>query len=137
MACSYGQDSADQCKQLFEAILAKEFSNYRYGRVHRLTVDTFSLQHPDSYLASAISFAAHLTGVCCEMEYEDNADLLRRLQRWLSSRPKLEKPGVLVNLGQLTITHIVAAKDGPEHIKLVEAQLKPRGPTRMSHTKSP
>ena len=32
------------CLKLFEEILAREFSDYRYGRIHRLTVDDYSLQ---------------------------------------------------------------------------------------------
>ena len=35
------------CLKLFEEILAREFSDYRYGRIHRLTVDAYSLQHPE------------------------------------------------------------------------------------------
>ena len=40
------------CLKLFEEILAREFSDYRYGRIHRLTVDAYSLQHPDEYMRS-------------------------------------------------------------------------------------
>jgi hypothetical protein len=34
------------CQSLFDEILAREFGDFRYGRTHRLTVDTYSLQHP-------------------------------------------------------------------------------------------
>jgi hypothetical protein len=61
--CSCGLASKDKCKEIFEAILLKEFSDFRYAKVHRLTVDTYSLQHPDDYMISAKSFAAHLTGM--------------------------------------------------------------------------
>ncbi len=37
------------CLKLFEETLAKEFNDYRYGRIHRMTVDAYSLQHPDKY----------------------------------------------------------------------------------------
>ena len=47
MNCSCGLKSSTECKEHFDEILAKEFSDYRYGKVHRLTVDTYSLQHPD------------------------------------------------------------------------------------------
>jgi hypothetical protein len=32
------------CQEIFETILTKEFSDFRYARVHRLTVDTYCLQ---------------------------------------------------------------------------------------------
>src|SRR5262245_1929410 len=50
------------CLKLFEEILAREFSDFHYGRAHRLTVDAYALQHPDRYMRSGKSFAAHLNG---------------------------------------------------------------------------
>ena len=50
------------CQQLCDEVLAREFGDYRYAREHRLTVDAYSLQHPDEYMRSAKSYAAHLTG---------------------------------------------------------------------------
>src|SRR3982074_1852880 len=72
------------CLQIFEEILAREFSDYRYGKIHRLTVDAYSLQHPERYMRSGKSFAAHLTGMCAALEYEDSPDLNRAVQKWLS-----------------------------------------------------
>jgi uncharacterized protein DUF5946 len=43
------------CLQIFEEILAREFSDYRYGKIHRLTVDAYSLQHPEAYMRSGKS----------------------------------------------------------------------------------
>jgi len=40
------------CLKVFEEIIAREFSDYRYGRIHRLTVDVYSLQHPEEYMCS-------------------------------------------------------------------------------------
>ena len=119
MVCSCGFASKQECKKLFEEILAKEFSDFRYARVHRLTVDTYSLQHPDVYMISAKSFAAHLTGMCCAMAYANDPNLLRILQKWLDGKKQLQKPPALTNLGSLTIAHITNARDGLEHARLV------------------
>jgi hypothetical protein len=119
MKCSCGQRSKDACKQMFDEVLAKEFSDYRYGRVHRLTVDTYSLQHPDTYMRSAKSFAAHLTGMGCAMEYDNDPNLLRLLQQWLSGPKRLSKPEMLPSLGDLTIAHVMQSKDDGEHIQSV------------------
>jgi hypothetical protein len=109
---------------MFDEVLAKEFSDYRYGRVHRLTVDTYSLQHPETYMKSAKSFAAHLTGMCCAMEYGNDPDLLRLLQQWLNGPRDLSQPEILTRFGALTIAHVMKAKDGPEHIRLVKEWAK-------------
>lgn len=120
MTCSCGLPSGAECKRHFDEILAKEFSDYRYMKAHRLTVDAYSLQHPDPYMISAKSYAAHLTGLCCFMEHEGDRDLLRTLQQWLSGkREDLEKPPPLSELGELTITHILDAEDEIEHERLV------------------
>jgi len=78
-----------KCKETFDEIMAKEFSDYRFGRVHRLTVDTYALQHPDPYMISPKSFAAHLTGMCCALDYHNDQELLRFLQKWLSEGKQL------------------------------------------------
>ena len=120
MTCSCGLTSAAECKEHFDEILAKEFSDYRYARIHRLTVDTYSLQHPDPYMISAKSFAAHLTGMCCAMEHENDRDLMRTLQQWLNGkREDLEKPPLSEDLGELTIAHIIDADNAAEHEKQV------------------
>jgi hypothetical protein len=119
MVCSCGFMSSEKCREIFETILIKEFSDFRYAKVHRLTVDTYALQHPHVYMISAKSFAAHLTGMCCAMEFGNDPDLLRLLQQWLNGEKQLEKPQMLENLGSLTISHVAYAKDASEHIKLV------------------
>lgn len=120
MNCTCGEASKDECKQMFDEVLAKEFSDYRYGRVHRLTVDAYSLQHPQTYMKSAKSFAAHLTGMCCAMEYENDPNLLGLLQKWLNGRKQLSKPETLTSFGDLTIAYVMKAKDGREHVQLVK-----------------
>lgn len=120
MPCSCGLPSQSSCQEMFDAILVREFSDFRYGRVHRLTVDTYSLQHPSPYMISAKSFAAHLTGMGCIVEYGNDRNLLRLLQQWLDGKKQLDKPELLKHVGDLTIAHIIDAKDAEEHIRLVQ-----------------
>ncbi len=119
MVCSCGYTSKKKCREIFESVLLREFSDFRYAKVHRLTVDTYSLQHPDQYMVSPKSFAAHLTGMCCAMEFGNDAELLKILQRWLSGKKQLEKPEMLENFGILTISHVQNAKSGFEHAGVV------------------
>ena len=108
------------CQRIFEEILAREFGDYRYGRIHRLTVDTYSLQHPDEYMRSGKSFAAHLTGVYAALEGEDALSVNQAVQRWLSTNPLIEKPGHLPERrGGLTIAYAYSAADADEHTKRV------------------
>ena len=108
------------CLQLFEEILAREFSDYRYGRIHRLTVDAYSLQHPDKYMRSGKSFAAHLTGICAAIEGDDVLSTNQIVQKWLSTNPQVEKPAhIPEQRGTLTIPYIYSAANPDEHVERV------------------
>jgi hypothetical protein len=108
------------CLKLFEEILAREFGDYRYGRIHRLTVDAYSLQHPDEYMRSGKSFAAHLTGVCAALEDEDALAVNQTVQKWLSTNPNVAKPARLPERrGSLTVAYVHAAPDADEHVSRV------------------
>jgi hypothetical protein len=113
-------DGKAGCLKLFEAILAREFSDYRYGKIHRLTVDAYALQHPDAYMRSGKSFAAHLTGMCAALEREDAFSINQIVQRWLSTNPQIDKPAdIPKHRGSLTISYILNAEDKEEHVKRV------------------
>jgi hypothetical protein len=70
------------CQAIFEELIARDFSDFRYGRTHRLLVDLYAVQHHE-YIASGKSFAAHLTGVCAALEYP-GVDVNVAVQRWLN-----------------------------------------------------
>jgi hypothetical protein len=109
------------CLKLFEEILVREFSDYRYGRAHRLTVDAYALQHPDRYMRSGKSFAAHLTGMWAALEHEDALAMNRVVQKWLSSNPRIDKPAHLPeHRGELTVSYIHSAPDAEEHVNRVK-----------------
>ncbi|HWS89253.1 MAG TPA: DUF5946 family protein [Pyrinomonadaceae bacterium] len=108
------------CLKLFEEVIAREFGDYRYGREHRLTVDAYSLQHPDKYMRSGKSFAAHLTGACAALGHGDARALNQAVQKWLSTNPQVEKPAHLPERrGDLNITYVHSAPDADEHVRRV------------------
>ena len=108
------------CQKLFEAVTARAFSDYRYGSIHRLTVDAYSLQHPERYMRSGKSFAAHLTGMCAALEFEDSAAINRAVQKWLSRNPAIDKPAQLPDhRGEVTIIHVHGATSAEAHHKRV------------------
>ena len=109
------------CQRLFDEVIAREFGDFRYAREHRLTVDAYSLQHPDEYMRSAKSYAAHLTGAYVAIEYGAAAETNRAIQRWLSAskalqRPHQPDPG---QRGTLTILHVHMATDPDDHVRRV------------------
>jgi hypothetical protein len=110
------------CQDLWETLLAKSFSELAYGRFHRLLVDLYSLQHPDTFCRSAKSYAAHLTGLCVTQEHAGDPQLNAAVQRWLGGRrDDLTKPGVPSARGALDLTHVLRATDAADVARRVAA----------------
>ena len=109
------------CQQLFDEVLAREFGDYRYAREHRLTVDAYSLQHPDEYMRSAKSYAAHLTGAYVAIEHRAVAEANRAIHLWLSGSRSLQRPDQPApgQRGRLTIVHVHVATDPDDHVRRV------------------
>lgn len=100
------------CHEIFERLGARDFGNAAYSSVHRLMVDTFSLQHPDRYCKSAKSFAAHFTGLCAILEKGASPAVgNERLRRWLERRPRIQKPPAPPFRGKLTVGDVGGASD--------------------------
>ena len=114
-------DGEAGCQGQFDEVLAREFGDYRYGRLHRLTVDTYSLQHPERYMRSGKSFAAHLTGMWAALDSDQAEAINREVRRWLHGprtlpRPEEPPPG---KRGELTIEYVLGAADAEEHLDRV------------------
>ena len=102
----------DGCQALFDQFRLRESAELArdYGST-RLTIDIYSLQHPDRYCVSAKSLAAHLTGLCWAVERSGSESGLRALQRWLNGSVPLDKPDVPNDRGKLTVADIASAVD--------------------------
>jgi hypothetical protein len=107
--------SREDCQLIFDELLARDFSDAGYFRVHRLLVDTYSLQHPDRYCVSAKSLAAHLTGLCALLERGgDRAVGVAALRIWLDGKPRIQKPEIPRSRGRLTVADV-------RHVRAPEA----------------
>jgi Family of unknown function (DUF5946) len=92
------------CKSRFDEVIARDFSDALYFRVHRLLVDTYCLQHPHEYCASAKSLAAHLVGLCSILEDGASSAIgSAKLQQWLNGSKDLVKPELPDHRGRMTI----------------------------------
>jgi hypothetical protein len=109
------------CQGIFDGLLARDFSDVAYFRVHRMLVDTYCLQHPDRYCVSAKSLAAHLTGLCWLLEHGGNRAIgSEPLRRWLNGTPRIEKPEAPSFRGSLTVADVREAADPEAHARAVE-----------------
>ena len=57
------------CHAIWNEMMAQGMSDARYARSYRLAFDTYCMQHPETYGVSVKSYIAHLTGLCCGVEY--------------------------------------------------------------------
>lgn len=116
-----GVGGVEGCHRLFEDLMDREFSRPELFRVHRLTVDCYSMQHPEKYMVSAKSWAAHVTGMCWSLEGDDGFGVSVALSRWLDGDPSLPRfssppPG---RRGKLTVKHVHSAPDSAAYVVLV------------------
>jgi hypothetical protein len=110
------------CDVLFQEVVGREFSRPELFQVHRLTVDAYSLQHPDRYMKSAKSAVAHLVGMCWAMEGEDDPSVSMAISRFLDGNPAFVRPHPVPPpgiRGALTIVDVHSAPTSEEHVKLV------------------
>ena len=111
----------EECQKLFDEVIAREFSNPTYFGVHRTTVDCYALQHPERYCASFKSFAAHLTGLCCAMEYGKDPAMMRAIHIGLDGPRARQRPAFIRDRGQTTIESVYQAADAAAHRVAVQA----------------
>ena len=108
------------CRRRFDDMLARDFSDPRYFRTHRLMVDTYCLQHPSEFCVSAKSFAAHLAGLCWVLEHNaDPAMEPERLRQWLNGHCSLWKPEPPIYRGPITIGDLTMKDDPNEWAQAV------------------
>jgi len=109
------------CQDAWDKVGALAYINPAYGVVKDLAFDTYCMQHPGRYCRSAKSYAAHLTRLCCGLEYDGSALVYAAIQQWLDGFVDLKKPDVPENRGSMTVADVREAGDLAEHIRLVKA----------------
>jgi hypothetical protein len=112
-----GVAGLDGCRALFGTLGAREFSNPDYFRAHRLTVDAYCLQHPDEYMKSSKSAAAHLAGMCWSLERGRSLHLPPALKRWVDGPRTYVRvpPPAPRRRGGLTVESLVGAVDPDDY----------------------
>jgi CTP:molybdopterin cytidylyltransferase MocA len=108
------------CWATFGEVLAREFENVTFGRVHRHTVDVYSVQHPGSdERRQRQSVALHLIGLCHWLEHDLAFERLNAITRRLANEdrpwPWLPPPASY----PMTVGDLLVARSGQEHVRLV------------------
>jgi hypothetical protein len=108
------------CWAAFGEVLAREFGDIAFGRLHRNTVDVYAVQHPGTDARrERQSVALHLIGLCHWLEHAVEAERLNAITQRLADAdrdwPWLDPPSAY----PMTVVDLLEAGDGPEHLALV------------------
>lgn len=108
------------CWAAFGELLAREFQDVAYGRVHRHTVDVYRVQHPgEDDRRQRQSVALHLIGLCQWLEHGLESDRLNAVAQRLAEAdrpwPWLDPPSEF----DMTVQDVLVARDSAEHVDLV------------------
>jgi hypothetical protein len=118
--------SSPGCWAVYGEILAREYSDPTYYGIHRLTVDTYAIQHPGSTDRQSIqSVGLHLIRLCLFLEHgltaEDANNAMLEAAKNKHSFTYLEPPS---NFGSITAADVVKAESADEHKVLVQKWAK-------------
>lgn len=116
--------ASPSCWSLYGEVLAREFGDPAYMRVHRMTVDAYCAQHPGAPERRTIqSINVHLSGLYLTVEKRLSGDFARKVIGALIAQDQegfrwLAPP---VDPGEVRVTDIISAEDAHAHCKAVEA----------------
>jgi len=118
--------SSPACWAAYGEVLAREYGDPAYWRLHRMTVDAYAVQHPGSVSRQAIqSVAVHLCRLCIILEegfsIEHANDAMLAIQKVGHQFRWLEPPR---SRGEVTVADVLAATTADEHLGQVERWAK-------------
>ncbi|MGH2792598.1 MAG: DUF5946 family protein [Actinomycetota bacterium] len=114
--------SSPGCWALFGEILAREFNDPAYFRLHQVTVDTYAVQHPGVPERRSIqSVGLHLMTLCLVLE--DGADPAAgpKLHKRMVTRPTFHWLTPPEPIGSMTVEDVLEAQSASQHEELVES----------------
>ncbi len=109
------------CWAIFGEVLAKEYGEYNYPAIHRMTVDTYAAQHPGVPSRHSIqSVAIHLISLHLMLERGFAAEQATKAIRLaLQQRTRFVWLAPPPPLGALTVLDVRQAKTLPQHEAIV------------------
>ena len=104
------------CQELFNQLLARDYTNPLFGSVHMLAVDCHSLQHPENH--GYKSNSVHLLSLCWQLEHGDKSGpgvMPKWMRQEFDGRPAVPKLEPPKNRGQVTIVDVHGVTTPAEH----------------------
>jgi hypothetical protein len=113
--------SSPGCWAAYGELLVKEYQDRRYAPLHRLSVDTYAVQHPGVDTPQARnSVGIHLSRLYLMLEFgwpiEHANDAMLSITAKKKSYPWLTPP---LSRGSLTVKQVLLASDPEEHLAAV------------------
>ncbi len=112
------------CWALYGEVLAREYSDAAYMRVHNLTVDAYSVQHPGRpERRTNRSVHAHLLSLYLRLERKERRETITAAMAKTADLPA-DALGWLLppsSLGEITVLDVHAAADAVAHGERVNA----------------
>jgi hypothetical protein len=110
------------CWAAFGEVVAQEYSDFRYGSIHQMTVDTYAAQHPGNpSRRTKQSVALHLISLYLQLELSYDPERARdALKRFADSGKEYAWLDPPTRIGELTVQDVHEAQTPGEHHKLVE-----------------
>ena len=114
-------ESSPACWHAFGQVLAREYADPALFSIHRLSVDSYAVQHPGGTSRQAIqSVGVHLARLCLFLERgltadEANAAMLR-VGKIKASMHFLSRPP---SLGAITVADVIVAPNVDQHARVV------------------
>lgn len=118
----YHNAASPGCWAVYMDLMAKEFGEYAYPEIHRLTVDSYAVQHPGDPTPQTIqSVNVHLAGLYLYLEKGVENRFISKVMSRMVDRFKgefswLEPPS---NRGDVTVLDVVAVQNFQEHEEVV------------------
>lgn len=114
-------ESSPGCWHAYGQVLAREYGNPALFAVHRLSVDSYAVQHPGGASRQAVqSVGVHLARLCLFLEHglaaREANDAMLRVGRSKARMVRLARPE---NLGSVTVADVLAAGSDAQHMELV------------------
>lgn len=115
-------ESSPACWSAYSEVLAREYGDRGlFQSVHRLTVDSYAVQHPGRASAQSIqSVAGHLISLCAVLENGASSDwateLIRESVRFKGRFTWLQPPE---SMGAVTVVNVWMTESAEEHEKKV------------------
>ena len=110
------------CWAVYGEVLAREYGDPAYFRIHQLTVDAYAVQHPGAPERRTIqSVALHLITLCLVVERDADPTAGPNLHRRLAGRAAFHWLDPPEPRGRLTVADVRRADSAAEHASVVEA----------------